>query len=177
MDSKIIGYIIDGVLVAGLTASVYCDVRWGKIYNKITFPCMAAGLLLNTLKDGLGGTLLSLTGLGAALALVLALSLVAGRGLGGGDIKLLGAIGALRGAEFVLWAGLFTALAGGVLALIPLVRQRAFLYTVRNLFHNALARIGYGMPTEISQGSVAGKQPYGVAIFVGTIGALVKLGL
>ena len=47
MDVKWIGYLIDAVLIGGVTVAVYCDVRWGKIYNKITFPCMAAGVLLN----------------------------------------------------------------------------------------------------------------------------------
>lgn len=177
MDPRWIGYLIDGVLLAGLLAAVYCDVRWGKIYNKITFPCMAAGLLLNTLQTGTKGSLLSLVGMGAALVAILALGLVAGAGLGGGDIKLLAAIGALRGPEFLMWAALFTALAGGVLAFIPLIRQRVVLYTLRNLFLNALGRFGHGTKTEVTQGSVAGKQPYGVAIFVGTVAALVKLGL
>jgi prepilin peptidase CpaA len=177
MDPKTIGYLIDGVLLAALLAAVYCDVRWGKIYNKITFPAMAAGLLLNTLRGGLDGTLLAFYGFGVALLMVLGLGMVAGAGLGGGDIKLLGAIGALRGPEFVLWAALFTALAGGVLALVPLIRQRILLYTLRNFYHNALARFGYGTRTEITQGSVAGKQPYGVAIFVGTLIALARFGL
>ena len=137
MDPTLIRYLIDAILLAGLAAAVYCDVRWGKIYNKITFPCIGAGLLLNTVAGQWHGTLQSLGGFGLALVLVLGISLVAGSGLGGGDIKLLAAIGALRGPEFIAWAALFTAVAGGVLALIPLLRQRVFLYTLRNLGHNA----------------------------------------
>src|SRR5262249_9219317 len=152
--SALIAYLIDGVMLAGLAAAVYCDVRWGKIYNKITFPCIAARLLLNTLRDGLAGAPLSLEGVGSALVAVRVLGLIAGQGLGGGDIKLLAAIGALRGPEFLMWAALATAFAGGVLAFIPLLRQRVVLYTLRNLFLNALARFGHGEPTAIAQGSV-----------------------
>ena len=53
------------VLAAGLTISVYTDVRWGKIFNKITFPLILAGFLLNSLFFGLEGSLESLKGFGS----------------------------------------------------------------------------------------------------------------
>src|SRR5579864_7601131 len=55
------------VLAAGLTYSVYTDVRWGKIFNKITFPLILTGFFLNTLFRGFAGSLTSLEGFGAAL--------------------------------------------------------------------------------------------------------------
>ena len=39
-------------------------------------------------------------------------------GLGGGDVKLLGALGAWLGVTNVVWLALYTGVAGGVLALV-----------------------------------------------------------
>src|SRR5436190_8795355 len=163
------------VLAAGLTYSVYTDVRWGKIFNKITFPLILAGFFLNTLFRGWSGGLTSLEGFGAAIGLVLLLTLVAGPGLGGGDIKLIAAIGALCGPAFVLWTCLFTALAGSVIFLIPLIRRGLLIYTVRNFAGNVYRKYLLQMPVDVAEGSRSGKQPFSVAITAGVILAFVKL--
>jgi prepilin peptidase CpaA len=163
------------VLAAGLTYSVYTDVRWGKIFNKITFPLILAGFFLNTLFRGWAGGLTSLEGFGAAIGLVLLLTLVAGPGLGGGDIKLIAAIGALCGPEFVMWTCLFTALAGPVVFLISLIRQRILIYTVRNFVGNVCRKYLLHLPVDVAEGSRSGKQPFSIAILAGVILAFVKL--
>jgi Flp pilus assembly protein protease CpaA len=166
---------INVVLAAGLAYSVYTDVRWGKIFNKVTFPLILAGLFLNTLFAGPAGSLESLKGFGAAIGLALLLTLIAGPGLGGGDIKLLAAIGALCGPRFVLWTCLFTALAGSVIFLVPLVRQGILLYTVRNFAGNVYRKYVLQLPVDVAEGSRGGKQPFSVAILAGVILAFVKL--
>ena len=163
------------VLAAGLTYCVYTDVRWGKIFNKITFPLILTGFFLNTLFRGLAGSLESLEGFGAAIGLALLLTLVAGPGLGGGDIKLIAAIGALCGPAFVLWTCLFTALAGSVIFLIPLIRRGLLIYTVRNFVGNVYRKYLLQMPVDVAEGSRSGKQPFSVAILAGVILAFVKL--
>jgi prepilin peptidase CpaA len=163
------------VLAAGLTLAVYTDVRWGKIFNKLTFPLILAGFFLNTFFQGWHGSLASLEGIGAAIGLALALTLVAGPGLGGGDIKLIVAIGALCGPEFVLWTCLFSALAGSLIFLIPLLRRGIFLYTVRNFFGNIYRKYLLQMPVDVAEGSRGGKQPFSVAILAGVILAFVRL--
>src|SRR6476646_6105704 len=99
----------DVVLLAGLSWAVVTDVRSRRISNRLTYPLMALGLAANGLAGGWGGARDSALGwlLGA---------------IGAGDLKLLAAIGALKGPEFVLHAAVYTALAGGVLALCELVR-------------------------------------------------------
>ena len=163
------------VLAAGLTYCVYTDVRWGKIFNKITFPLILTGFMLNTLFRGAAGSLESLEGFGAAIGLALLLTLVAGPGLGGGDIKLIAAIGALCGPSFVLWTCLFTALAGSVIFLIPLVRRGLLIYTVRNFVGNVYRKYLLQMPVEVTEGSRSGKQPFSIAILAGVLLAFVKL--
>ncbi len=163
------------VLAAGLTYSVYTDVRWGKIFNKVTFPLILTGFFLNTLFRGVAGSLTSVEGFGAAIGLALLLTLVAGPGLGGGDIKLIAAIGTLCGPEFVLWTCLFTALAGSIIFLIPLIRRRILIYTVRNFAGNVCRKYLLHLPVDVAEGSRSGKQPFSVAILAGVILAFVKL--
>lgn len=163
------------VLAAGLTYSVYTDVRWGKIFNKVTFPLILTGFFLNTLFGGAAGSLISLEGFAAAVGLALLLTLVAGPGLGGGDIKLIAAVGALCGPEFVLWTCLFTALAGSVIFLIPLIRRRILIYTLRNFAGNVCRKYLLHLPVDVAEGSRGGKQPFSIAILAGVILAFVKL--
>ncbi len=48
---------------------------------------------------------------------------------GGGDVKLIGAIGAAVGPRMLLWILLWTAVAGGMLALVAMARgKRHFAY-------------------------------------------------
>jgi prepilin peptidase CpaA len=166
---------IKTVLAAGLVVSVYTDVRWGKIFNKLTFPLILTGFFLNTLFLGLDGSWLSLKGIGAAIGLALLMTLVAGPGLGGGDVKLIAAIGALCGPHFVLWTCLFTALAGSVIFLAPLLRRGIFLYTLRNFAGNIYRKYLLHMPVDVAEGSRGGKQPYSVAILAGVVLAFIKL--
>jgi prepilin peptidase CpaA len=163
------------VLAAGLVTAVYTDVRWGKIFNKLTFPLILAGFFLNTLFMGFEGSLESLKGFGAAIGLALVMTLIAGPGLGGGDIKLLAAIGALCGPQFVLWTGLFSALAGAVIFLVPLLRRGIFLYTLRNFVGNIYRKYLLHLPVDVAAGSRGGKQPFSVAIVAGVILTFVRL--
>ncbi len=167
--------VIKVVLAAGLATAVYTDVRWGKIFNKLTLPLILTGLFLNLIFAGWAGGLESLKGAGAAIGLALLLTLVAGPGLGGGDVKLLAAIGALCGPRFVLWTSLYTALAGSIIFLIPLVRRGILLYTVRNFVGNIYRKFVLQLPVDVAEGSRGGKQPFSIAILAGVILAFVKL--
>jgi Flp pilus assembly protein protease CpaA len=74
------------------------------------------------LGGGLEGLLLSLGGIGAGFALWLVSNFL-GRIMGGGDIKLLMALGALMGAGFMLWTFAIGAIAGGVMAVAISLRR------------------------------------------------------
>lgn len=175
IHSGAVSFLIDGVLAAGLAVAVVTDVRLGKIFDRVTFPCIAAGLLLHTLFGGGAGAAVSIEGIAAAVGMALAVTLIAGRGLGGGDVKLLAAVGALRGPEFVMWTALFAALSGPFLCLVPLLRQGLLRQTLRNFAHNAAGRFLFHTPVEIAAGSRASKQPFGVAIAAGALLAVVRL--
>lgn len=116
-------------LVLILILSVVLDLTTNKIPNMLTFPVMLLGLISYTYTGGLLGFWFSFSGLLVGIAIFI-IPFILG-GMGGGDVKLLGAIGALMGAKFVLIAALYTAIAGGVIALIILLYKGRLLQILK----------------------------------------------
>ena len=154
------------ILTGLIAGAVYTDLRYGKIYNKLTIPCMALGVALNAAR-GLPGILDSLAGIG--LVLVLYLLFAPAVGIGGGDAKLMMGVGALLGVKLLIWAMLFSAVIGGVLALAVMARYRALLSTTRNMAGNIFLSAVLRAPVELSSGSRGIKLRYSPAIALGTL--------
>jgi len=102
-------------LAAVFVASVI-DWRSRRIPNALTFPLAFAALIANVVVGGWSGGLSSGLGLVFGLAFFLLLMLLGA--MGPGDVKLMAGLGALLGAVNVFWIGLFTAVMGGVLAVL-----------------------------------------------------------
>jgi len=156
-------------MLAMLAVAVVTDLRASKIYNWLTVPCAAAGLGLGALANGLPGA--ADRALGAVVVLGVVLVLPALVRLGGGDAKLLIAVGALQGLHFAIWAMLLTGVFGGALAAVVMIRRRAVKQTAFNLIANMLSNAG-GVPTDLAMGSSLGKIPYSIAIALGCVAAL-----
>jgi prepilin peptidase CpaA len=95
------------------------DLRFQKIPNRITFPAMALAIVLGTAWDGLQGLLFSLEGIAVGIGALLVPYLMGG--MGAGDAKLMGAVGGFLGPKGAFFAFLFTALVGGLYALILII--------------------------------------------------------
>jgi len=159
-----------------VAAAVYTDVRWGKIFNRLTVSAIALGLVINSL-SGIDGFLRSIEGVGLALGLFLISSLL-GRILGGGDIKLLTAIGALQGPGFLAWTICGTAIIGGVLAVIIALRHGILLEKIKVLFTSCYMRLTFQVPMEIEDNKPdEPRLPYAIAIGLGTIATIARLQL
>ena len=170
--------ILMGVaLCAAAVGAVWFDVRERRLPNALTVGAFAAALLLRAPQglDALVGGLL-----GALLAFGLALPFFLVGGLGGGDTKLLAAVGAFLGPRD-LWFALFVmALVGGVMAIFVIARNRAFGQTAINL-RAIVTTFGKGSFTgwkgEGSKSAVTLDTPgvltvpYGVAIAAGALTA------
>jgi prepilin peptidase CpaA len=113
-------------------AACWCDVRTRRIPNWLTFPGAALGLVASTLAHGGHGTMTSVAGLVLGVALFFPLFLL--RGLGAGDVKLMGALGAWLGTSVMFGVAFYTSLAGGVLALALIARHPYGRQAVRNLW-------------------------------------------
>ena len=126
-------------LVAEATCTVLCiaalaiDLCRGRIPDYLTFPAMLIGLVLGVATAGLAGLLGSGLGLAVGMGLLIPLHFFRGRGgkplVGGGDVKLMAAVGALCGWLFVLSAALLGGLIGVAVALgFLLAGRRRFRY-------------------------------------------------
>ena len=149
------------VLALIVVAGVFYDLRERRIPNWLTVPALGVGLVLQGLQRGPEGLLIGLGGAAAGLAL-LALPFALGW-VGGGDLKLLAAIGALMGAPFALWTLIFASAAAGVMAV-------GWLAVTGNLAHS----IGYMFlrwfrRTEAKPAALAASLSFGPALAVGVL--------
>ena len=83
------------------------DVRTRRIPNWFTVPVLAGGLIFHTITGGWGGLLTALGGFVTGFGILLVLWLMGGGG--GGDVKLMGAVGAWLGAWLTLMVFLLSA--------------------------------------------------------------------
>jgi prepilin peptidase CpaA len=157
------------VIFAVAAASV-TDLRWGKIYNVVTIPTVMAGLTLNGLASGWPGVALSLQGLGVGLALLL-LTLLLGQHLGGGDIKLVAALGALRGPAFLATVLVVALPLGGAIALGLALARGRLGESLRRLGWLLYGRLVFGI-AEPASPAPSLKFPYALAIAGGALAAL-----
>ena len=96
-----------------LMACAY-DLRTRRIPNGLTLGAAALALAFHAIDGGLGGVGTSVAGWLVGGALLVPLFWLGG--MGGGDVKLLAALGAWVGPGEVFWVALCSAIAGGVLA-------------------------------------------------------------
>lgn len=142
---------------------------------------MLVGLIFFVFQHGWAGLLYGLAGL--LLGMVLLLVPFTMGGIGGGDVKLLGAVGSLKGVEFVFQAFLASALAGGLLALTLIIWRRELWATLKwsgSALKGLVYRVGSRGQVRMvlppfPSGGVS--FPYGVAIVVGTGAILAMEGL
>jgi prepilin peptidase CpaA len=148
-------------------ASAIVDLWSRRVPNKLTLAVAALGLTLAAL--GLSGhsLLAALGGLVVGLLLMLPGHVIGATGAG--DVKLLAAIGTLLGPSGILVAFLYTAIAGGVLALIVAVRRRVLRESVERTA--ALVRTGGGNVAAIEDRSKNNRFAYAPAIAIGALAA------
>lgn len=122
MTNEIPGIALAGWLFASiLIMSAFTDIETGLIPNRITYPGMVIGLLLSVFTVGV---LNALAGLLLFAGSFLGLALLSKGGLGGGDVKLAGVIGAFLGWQSSITTFVISSLAGGIWAVLLLAAGR-----------------------------------------------------
>ena len=160
-----------------LIIAVTIDIRVRKIPNLLTFPAMVTALTFHSVTGGWKGFVFSAEGLAIGIALFLIPYIMGG--MGAGDAKLMGAIGAIIGPRGVFLASLFTAVAGGIYALIVFLLNMQYFKgfierSALTLKVFAFTRNFIPIPADESE-----KKPrlcYGVAIAAGTFSYLILEG-
>lgn len=151
-------------LTAGIT-----DLRWQKIPNWLTYPAVAIAILLHWIIVGKQAALLSLAG--AALGLGILLPFVLLGGLGGGDWKLVGGLGAFFGARRLVPILLLTLIINGIMAIALVVWKRRIGQTFRNLVRMTAALFKFRLPgPELTiDNPETSKVPFGIAAAVAVL--------
>jgi prepilin peptidase CpaA len=160
-----------GVVAGGGGASVIVDLWIRRVPNPLTFGIAALGIGL----AGMHVTDLSIGGALAGLALGLLL-MIPGHfvgATGAGDVKLFAAIGTLLGPSHIVIAFLYTAIAGGILAVIVATKRRRLRETMGRTA--ALVRTGGANVVEIEHASADNRFAYAPAIALGALAAALGL--
>jgi prepilin peptidase CpaA len=163
LELRVVGDVLCLLLCVG--AAIF-DLRTRRIPNALTLPAVVVGIAL-ALWGGwydLAGAVMAVVLLGGVFALF-----AAAGGLGWGDVKLMAAVGALLGWPLqawamVLYALLYTAICGGLLAVVVAALQRRL---------GAALKATVALPRRDREKKNSGVTiPYGVAIGVGTLWAI-----
>lgn len=160
-------------LTLGIAA--WTDWRKRKIYNKLLGPAFLIAISLQAAQQGWSGIWMSLTGSMVGLALLMIPYLKGG--IGAGDVKLLGVIGAFGGVHFVVTGFLYGAVLGGIVSLVIMIRRHAFLALVIRLLQFLSQRLIFLMPlitylkplSDEQQIVLKEKFPYGLVLVAGTV--------
>lgn len=157
-------------LVAILAVCSYTDWKERKIYNWATLGGTCLALIYNLYYFGAQGIKVSLIGWMVGTGILIIPYLFGG--IGAGDVKLLGTVGAYLGAGAVFQSFLVAALLGGIYATTILTRQRKFFSTIKKiavgltLVFSGAYQFG---SLSIQENTAAVTIPYGVVIAAGTL--------
>ena len=142
------------LLLIAAIGGIY-DWRSRRIPNWLTLYSLPIIFLLNIYHQGIWGCVNSLLGLLVGLALLFIPYIIGG--MGAGDVKLLGALGAITGYKGAILIFFYTALCGLIIGIIWLIFNPGRL--------KFLITTGQILPTVDKKQKI----PYGIAILLGTI--------
>jgi prepilin peptidase CpaA len=146
--------------------AAYSDLRTRRIPNALVLAGLAAALPVQwSAHHGSAGLWQALAGCATGVAVLLPFYLL--RAFGAGDVKLMGALGALGGASMVLSIALATFVIGGIGSLALIAARRQWRTAGESLFVLAAGLVQPGM--RAAQGTALGRLPYGVAIALGAL--------
>ena len=164
------------VLAVVLTIAAVTDVRSGKIYNWTTYPAVLIALVGHLIMGGLHGTdgTLGLWGSLAGLGVGFIPMFAAWRagGIGGGDAKIMGVVGALCGWRFALTSMFYGFLIAAIMAIAVMLYKRITRDTLKRLFAFAFALLVRAKPSDPAT-EQSPKIPFGLALCIGAGIALV----
>ncbi len=164
--------ITAAVIVVSLVACV-TDLRTRRIPNYLTFGAALAGFVTHALTGGMSGALASSAGW--VTGLLIFLPFFALGGMGGGDVKLLAALGAWLGPYETLYLALYSAVAGGALAVVVALARGYLRTAVSNVLAMVQFWIGFGLrpvPNLTLDTPNAPRLAYAVPMLVGTVATL-----
>ena len=154
-------------------AACFTDIRSRRIPNALTFGAAGAAIVFHTVAPTGAGFVDAVEGwFVGALIMFVPFAL---RGLGGGDVKLIAALGAWLGPANAMWLGLYAGVAGLVMALVVAVYSGYLRKALSNVWFLLQHWTVNGIrPLEdISlEGSSGPRLAYALPIFAGLVMAI-----
>jgi prepilin peptidase CpaA len=159
-----------GLAIIVVCIAAYFDIRWRRIPNWLTIPAIVSGLMLHSICFGWDGLLASFLGGLAGFGFLFIFFVF--HLIGGGDVKLLTAIGALLGINLIIPVAFWTSLTGALLAVL-FVMWSSYKSQMKSE-ERPFKEVRMQNSRESTLGSFARQLtvPYGIAIGSGTIFAL-----
>jgi len=154
-------------LATVLSVATIYDIRFHRIPNWLTYPTVLIAVAYHTTLKGVDGFLFSLGGMGLGIGVLIVPYLMGA--IGAGDTKFMGAVGGLLGPYGVFLAYLFSAMIGGMFALLFLAADKVFKQSAIKC-EKALSLFFYklkGNPIPSSHGVKEIRLCYGLAIGLG----------
>jgi prepilin peptidase CpaA len=153
------------VLAVGALVATVTDIRTRRIPNVLTAALSGLGLAMAA--TGTSGISPGAALAGCALGLMLMMPGYLLGATGAGDVKLMASIGAILGPALVITAFLFTAIAGGVLALAVATQRGRVGVTLAGT--GRLIATPSGAREQIQGASATRRFAYGPAIAIGSV--------
>jgi prepilin peptidase CpaA len=160
-------FLICALVIASIGA--ISDVRTARIPNWLTYGGLAAAIVsraamgLTEFRSGLIGLMIS----GGMFLLLFLIG-----GMGGGDVKLMAAVGAWAGSSQSLPILITSSIVGGILAVLYMIMGRRILLTLRNslelIQHHASSGLRPHPYLNVQEAGTM-RVPYGLAIAMGTL--------
>ncbi|MBI4358327.1 MAG: prepilin peptidase [Candidatus Omnitrophica bacterium] len=162
------------LVISGIVIAIVTDWRMRKIPNWLTFSLVVLGFGLNIFEGGIAGFEKSSLGFGVGILLLL-LPFHSG-GVGGGDVKLLAAIGSFLGPVLIFKVFLASAIFGGLFALVFALKRKK----LGQIWSHIKAKIFYLLITKkvLLESDVAKERffiPYSLAIGCGFLFTLLLI--
>lgn len=153
------------VIAVGMTVATVVDLRTRRIPNELT--ATLAGIGVGLAATGVSGVSLWASMLGFVIGLAMMMPGYLLGATGAGDVKLMAAFGAIVGPGLVINAFLFTAIAGGILAIAVAMRRRRLTATLAGT--GRLVTGSADTRELLRSAPAASRFAYGPAIAAGTI--------
>jgi prepilin peptidase CpaA len=152
-------------LASGALVATVVDIRVRRIPNALT--ATMAGVGIGLAAAGVSGVSLGGSVLGFMLGFALMMPGHALGATGAGDVKLMAAVGAIVGPGLAVSAFLFTAVAGGILALAVAIRRQRLAATIAGT--GRLISAPGEAKKEIRAATGSSRFAYGPAIAIGSV--------
>jgi prepilin peptidase CpaA len=163
---------LKGLLLIVIFIAAYCDLKWRRIPNWLILSGLVTGFVLQAVSGGFPALIDALQGWLLGMALLMIPFIL--RGMGAGDVKLLGVVGAMQGWVFVVNTFLWMAVWGGIMSIIAFLASGRIQILVLQLAAN------YYPPWQVKLAVLKNKIspekvtiPYGVAIGLGVISSMI----